>query len=109
MVMTPKRRFALDYAPIVTDHLRAIEPKYYALIRKTIEDQLQFEPDVQTRNRKPLKRPVDFGAQWELRLGSENVFRVFYKIDHENLKVNILAIGEKRGARLIIGGEEVRL
>jgi len=70
---------------------------------------LQFEPDVQARNRKPLKRPVDFGAQWELRLGPENGFRVFYKIDHENLKVNILAISEKRGARLIIGGEEVRL
>jgi mRNA-degrading endonuclease RelE of RelBE toxin-antitoxin system len=107
--MTPKRRFALEYAPIVKDHLRTIEAKYYALIRKTIEDQLQFEPDVQTRNRKPLKRPVDFGAQWELRLGPENGFRVFYKIDHENLKVNILAIGEKRGARLIMGGEEVRL
>ena len=107
--MVSKRRFALEYAPLVKDHLRTIAPKYYALIRKTIEDQLQFEPDVQTRNRKPLKRPVDFGAQWELRLGPDNIFRVFYKIDHENLKVSILAIGEKRGARLIIGGEEVRL
>ena len=107
--MVSKRRFVVEYAPLVKDHLRAIAPKYYALIRQTIEDQLQFEPNVQTRNRKPLKRPVDFGAQWELRLGPENCFRVFYKIDHENLKVNILAIGEKRGARLIIGGEEVRL
>ncbi len=107
--MTPKRRFVLEYAPIVKDHLRTIAPKYYALIRETIEDQLQFEPNVQTRNRKPLKRPVDFGAQWELRLGPDNSFRVFYKIDRENLKVNILAIGEKRGTRLIMGGEEVRL
>jgi mRNA-degrading endonuclease RelE of RelBE toxin-antitoxin system len=107
--MTPKRRFALEYAPIVKDHLRTIEAKHYALIRKTIEDQLLFEPAIQTRNRKPLKRPVDLGAQWELRLGPDNAFCVFYKVDHENLKVNILAIGEKRGARLIIGGEEVRL
>lgn len=109
MVMTPKRRFELEYAPIVKDQLRAIDPKYYALIRKTIEDQLQFEPYIQTRNRKPLKRPVDFGAQWELRLGPDNRFRVFYKINHENLVVNVLAIGEKRGERLIIGGEVIRL
>lgn len=109
MVMTPKRHFDLVYAPIFKDHLRVIEPKYYALIRKTIEDQLQFEPDVQTRNRKPLKRPVDFGAQWELRLGPDNSLRVFYKIDHENMKVNILAIGEKHSERLIIGGEVIRL
>jgi mRNA-degrading endonuclease RelE of RelBE toxin-antitoxin system len=107
--MVPKRRFEIEYAPIVRDQLRAIEPKYYALIRKTIEDQLQFEPDVQTQNRKPLKRPVDFGAQWELRLGPENALRVFYKIDRENLKVDILVIGEKRGERLLIGGEVVRL
>ncbi len=109
MVMVLRRRFGLEYAPIVKDHLRAIDPKYYALIRKTIEDQLPFEPDVQTRNRKPLKRPVDFGAQWELRLGPDNRFRVFYKINHKSLKVNVLAIGEKRGARLIIGGEVIRL
>ncbi len=109
VVMVAKRHFDLEYAPIVKDHLRTIEPKYYALIRRVIEEQLQFEPDIQTQNRKPLKRPVDFGAQWELRLGPGSDFRVFYKIDYENLRVNILAIGEKRGARLMIGGEEVRL
>ena len=107
--MTPQRRFELEYAPIVRSHLQAIETKYYSLIRKTIEEQLPFEPDVETKNRKTLKRPVDFGAQWELRFGPDNRFRVFYKINYETMHVNILAIGEKRGDRLIIGGEAVRL
>ena len=107
--MTKQRRFDLEYAPIVRGHLQAIDPKYYSLIRKTLEQQLQFEPDVKTQNREPLKRPVDFGAQWELRLGLDNQFRVFYKINHEMKRVIILAIGEKRGDRLIIGGEVVRL
>ena len=107
--MIKQRRFELEYAPMVRSHLQAIDPKYYSLIRETLEQQLQFEPDVKTQNRKPLKRPVDFGAQWELRLGLDNRFRVFYKVNHELKRVTVLAIGEKRGDRLIIGGEGVRL
>ena len=107
--MAPRRHFELEYAPIVRSHLRAIEPKDYSLIRKTIEEQLLFEPDIETTNRKRLKRSVDFGAQWELRLGPDNRFRVFYTIDHQLRQVHILAIGEKRGARLMLGGEVVRL
>ncbi len=105
--MTPKRRFDIIYAPITKDHLHAIERKYYSLIRKTTEAQLRFEPDVSTRNRKPLTRPVVFEAEWELRFGPNNRFRVFYDISHEYNQVTILAIGIKRGNRLFIGGEEV--
>jgi hypothetical protein len=45
----------------------AIDAKYYMLIRSTIEARLAFEPDVETRNRKPLKRPVTFEATAEAR------------------------------------------
>jgi hypothetical protein len=62
-------------------HLKTIERKYHSLIRTTIENELQFEPDVETRNRKPLKRPVTFEAEWELRFGPDNRFRVFYGIN----------------------------
>jgi hypothetical protein len=97
------------YAPITRTHLRAIEAKYYALIRATIEERLAHEPDVPTRNRKPLKRPVFFEATWELRFGAGNRFRVFYDIDQTQRVVAILAIGIKRGNRLLIGGEEIHL
>ena len=107
--MTPKRRFNIIYAPITKDHLRAIERKYYSLIRRTTATQLQFEPDVTTRNRKPLTRPVVFEGEWELRFGPNNRFRVFYDINHEHKEVIILAIGVKIGNRLFLGGEEVEL
>lgn len=107
--MTSKRRFNLVYASLVREHLRTIERKYYSLIRSIIETQLQFEPDVETKNRKPLKRPAAFETEWELRLGPNNRFRVFYEVDQEQGEVYILAIGVKRGNRLFIGGEEVEL
>jgi mRNA-degrading endonuclease RelE of RelBE toxin-antitoxin system len=106
---TPQRHFDLVYAPEVKQHLRTIERTFYSLISNTIEAQLQFEPDVETRNRKPLKRPVDFEATWEIRFGPDNRFRVFYDIDQEHREVHVLAIGVKRGNRLYIGGKEVEL
>ncbi len=109
VTMAPRQRFDLIYAPLTKLHLKPIERKYYSLIRTTIEDELQFEPDVETRNRKPLKRPVTFEAEWELRFGPDNRFRVFYDINIESHEVHILAIGVKEGNRLFIGGEEVKI
>ena len=107
--MSPRQKFVLIYALLTKLHLKTIERKYYSLIRATIEDELQFEPDVETRNRKPLKRPVIFEAEWELRFGPDNKFRVFYDINIESHEVYILAIGVKEGNRLFIGGKEVKL
>lgn len=107
--MNAKKRFNLIYAPQVKTHLQTIERNYHSLIRRTIETQLQFEPNVETRNRKPLKRPAELGADWELRFGPDNRLRVFYAVERENLQVSILAIGIKQGNLLFIGGEEVNL
>src|SRR6266545_1445929 len=52
------RRFTIVYAPLTKQHLRAIEAKYYSLIRDIVDEQLSFEPTTETRNRKPLN------AQW---------------------------------------------
>jgi hypothetical protein len=70
---------------------------------------IRFEPDAETTNRKPLRRPALFEAQWELRCGLDNRFRVFYEIDRESRKIYLLAIGVKERNRLLIGGEEVEL
>ncbi len=105
--MTLRRRYTIIYDPEVKQHLKAIERRHYSLIRTAIENQLQFEPDVETRNRKPLTRPVEFEAGWELRCGPDNRFRVFYQVDVEQREVYILAIGVKVGNRVWIGGEEV--
>lgn len=104
----PTRQFELIYAPIVKSHLKTIEPKYYPLIRGTIAEQLSVEPESETRNRKPLKRP-SLGATWELRFGPINRFRVLYKVNLGNRQVTILAIGVKEAELLRIGGEEIKL
>jgi mRNA-degrading endonuclease RelE of RelBE toxin-antitoxin system len=104
--MTQKEPFKLIYAPLVKDHLKVIESKYYSLIRRSIEKQLRFEPDVETRNRKPLKRTIEFEPEWEIRFGPNNRFRVYYEVNRENHQVNILGIGEKKGSQLFIGGKE---
>jgi mRNA-degrading endonuclease RelE of RelBE toxin-antitoxin system len=107
VTMMPKRSLTLIYAPLVRKHLWAIDSKYYSLIRREIEAQLLFEPDVETRNRKPLKRTIAFEATWEIRFGPGNRFRVFYKVERKKSLVNILAIGEKRGSQLFVGGKEI--
>jgi hypothetical protein len=41
--------FSLVYAPVVHEHLAAIDPKYDSVIREKTEQQLTYEPDGETR------------------------------------------------------------
>lgn len=107
--MARRRPFVLIYDSEVRDHLQAIRPEHHGVIRMAIEEQLRHEPDRESRNRKPLQRPLEFGGTWELRLGPENRFRVFCAVDHEHREVQIPAIGTKERNRLTIGREEIEL
>jgi hypothetical protein len=107
--MATAQPFKIIYATQVKDHLKFIERKYHSLIRETIENQLRFEPDVETRNRKPVEQPTTVEADWELRFGPNNRFRAFYAINVGQREVYIVAIGVKQGNKLFIGGEEVEL
>ncbi len=104
--MTKLPRFALVFAPEVVEHLRAIEHKHHNLIQTTIDEQLAFTPEKETKKRKLLEQPAPFGATWELRFGPANRFRVFYEVDIQSQSVQILAIGIKERNRLFIGREE---
>lgn len=107
--MAARKTFNLFYASAVKEHLRAIEPKYYSLIRQKIEEQLFYEPDVETENRKMLIVPNVIEATWEIRFGPNNRYRVFYAVDRTAQEVHILAIGVKVGDSLRIGREEIEL
>lgn len=66
-----------------------------------IEVHLRYQPAVGTRKIKSLRpNPV---AGWELRLVD---FRVLYDVDEARRTVTVQAIGEKRGNRLLIQGQE---
>jgi len=107
--MPRRRRHRLIYDDEVIAHLRAIDRKLHSVIRDTIEQQLRQAPSVETRNRKPLLRPSSLSPAWELRLGPQNRVRVFYRVDDRSREVSILAIGEKRGVKLSVGGKEFKL
>jgi mRNA-degrading endonuclease RelE of RelBE toxin-antitoxin system len=105
--MAPQAPFSLIYAPQTREHLRAIDRKYYSLIRSTIEERLAHEPMSENRNRKPLRRTAFEAATWELRFGPDNMFRVFYDVVVPEREVHILAIGIKLRETLHVGGEEI--
>ena len=107
--MNKAKRFRIVYHSRLKSHLSAIDRKYHSLIRQTIDAQLNYEPEVETRNRKPVIQPFPFDATWEIRFGPQNCFRVFYEVENIEYVVSVLAIGEKKGNRLLIGGEEVGL
>ena len=107
--MARKRPYGISYDQATKKQLRAIDKKHHSVIRAEIEEQLQFEPGKETRNRKPLRQPAPFEASWEIRFGPANCFRVLYGIDEELREVQIQAIGVKDGNRLLVAGEEVEL
>jgi mRNA-degrading endonuclease RelE of RelBE toxin-antitoxin system len=71
----------------------------------TVETQLQYQPNVENRNRKPMRpNPV---APWELRIGN---LRVYYDIEDEPEQVvYIRAVGIKERNNVRIGKERIRL
>jgi mRNA-degrading endonuclease RelE of RelBE toxin-antitoxin system len=103
--MPERIEYSLVYTVSFKRHMKLLEAKYHSLVRETLEKQLQYEPQVKTRNRKPLTKPMAFQAEWELRFGPKNRFRVLYAVKDE--EVILLAFGEKRGNRLFIEGAEV--
>jgi hypothetical protein len=104
--MPSPTQYLLVYTASFKRQLKLVDAKYHSLIRETLEKQLQYQPKVKTRNRKPLQKPVAFKAEWELRFGPRNRFRAFYAVEDE--EVILLALGEKKGNRLFIEDEEVK-
>ena len=104
-----KRRYDIIFSPEVSDHLNAIDAKFHSLILEKIDEQLQHEPNVETRNRKRLRAPAAYSAEWEIRLGPQNRFRVLYDVGEDEFQVHVLAVGEKVKNRLLVGGEEIEL
>ena len=106
--MVAGSRFQLVFAPEAVKHLDAIAHKHHRVLEQAILQQLSHEPNVETRNRKPLEQPAPFQAAWELRCGPQSIFRVFYEIDASARTVNILAIGVKLRNHLRFGRQEFR-
>ena len=97
--------YTIEFAESVKAQLQSLTAAERAKIFDSIERHLTHEPFIETKNRKPLRpNPV---APWELRLGA---LRVFYDVvsDDPNV-VRILAVGKKKGSKLIIEDKVIEL
>jgi hypothetical protein len=65
-----------------------------------------WPPGHPSLGRRPIRRNA---AEWEFRFGPDNRFRILYEIQEAEHEVHVLAIGEKEGNRLFIGGEDIGL
>lgn len=97
--------YRIEYSPLTEEHLRVLTARQRAMVFDAVDEQLEHEPDVETRNRKPM-RPNPL-APWELRIGE---LRVYYEIEEDPERVvMIVAVGVKDRNRVLIGGKEIEL
>ena len=97
--------YVIEYSPEAEDHMRWLTARQQKIVLDTVDRQLVNQPNVETRNRKPMRpNPV---APWELRIGN---LRVYYEVnDAPESTVVVLAVGIKDRDRVRIGGETVKL
>ena len=97
MVMAKKPPFALVYAHEVKHYLQVVETKYYSLIESEIRTQLLHEPDVETRNRKPLKRRFHSGPTGSFVWGRTIASGFFIKSTWSRANCACWQLGPKSG------------
>ncbi|MCX7049512.1 MAG: type II toxin-antitoxin system RelE/ParE family toxin [Candidatus Sumerlaeota bacterium] len=97
--------FEIEYSPDAEDHLRALTARERAIVLDEVDSQLIYQPDVETKNRKPMRlNPI---APWELRIGN---LRVYYDLIYgPTEKVLVRAIGVKIRNNIRIGREDIQL
>ena len=98
-------KYRIEYSPDTEEHLRALTTRQQVTVFDTVERQLQYQPSIETRNRKPM-RPNPL-APWELRFGN---LRVYYDIeDDPEPVVYIRVVGIKNRNEVTIGNEVITL
>ena len=96
--------FTIDLSDDALEELRYFRKRDSTIIFDEIEQRLTYQPNVETRNRKPLRSHLL--GEWELRVDK---FRVFYDIDTEHETVLVKAVGVKIGNKLFMRGKEFPL
>jgi len=88
--------FEIEYADTVIEDLNALRAYERRIILDALDDQLRFEPTVQTQDRKilvGLSPPWEYVEPlWELRIGE---YRVFYDVEEAVMKVFVRAVRRK--------------
>jgi mRNA-degrading endonuclease RelE of RelBE toxin-antitoxin system len=88
--------FEIIFAEGVAEDLEALTAYYRSIVLDRIDEQLIYQPTIETRAKKKvigLRPPWHYEEPiWELRVGE---FRVFSDVDEPNLRVTVRAIRRK--------------
>jgi mRNA-degrading endonuclease RelE of RelBE toxin-antitoxin system len=94
--------WAVELAESVIEDLRWFGRRTARVLLREAMNQLAENPLAETRNMKALRpNPV---AERELRLFGK--YRVLFNVDSSRAAVVLIAVGEKRGEKLIVRGKE---
>ncbi len=93
--------YDIEFSDTANQDLKWFKKHEQNIILDGIAENLRYEPNIETRNRKPMDpNPI---AEWELRIDK---FRVLYNIEQTVKIVSIEAIGVKIGSDFVIRGEK---
>jgi mRNA-degrading endonuclease RelE of RelBE toxin-antitoxin system len=95
-------KYRIEYSPETEDHFQYLSKRQQVLVLNAIEKQLQFQPNIETRNRKPM-RPNPL-APWELRIGALRIYYDFEDTPERIVLVRAIGIKERNNVRI---GKEV--
>jgi mRNA-degrading endonuclease RelE of RelBE toxin-antitoxin system len=90
----------IEFTPEAIEDLKSFRKFEQQTIISGIDNQLRYEPTVETRNLFRM-RPNDV-AEWELRIGK---YRVFYNVENDVQIVSIEVVGFKIGNQLFVRGK----
>lgn len=97
-------KFRIDIGKSAFEDLQWFKKHERVLILDAIDQQLLYEPAVETRNRKSLRDNIM--SRWELRIDK---YRVFYNVNEIDGVVAITAVGYKEHGILFIREKEVKI
>jgi mRNA-degrading endonuclease RelE of RelBE toxin-antitoxin system len=95
--------YRIEYRHDARLQVQALPKHQQVMLLGKIREQLTSQPQVQTRNRKPLESSA-LGS-WELRAGD---LRAYYDVIEEERVVRILTVGVKMRDLVLIDGKLVR-
>jgi mRNA-degrading endonuclease RelE of RelBE toxin-antitoxin system len=94
--------WTVEVKEVAVEHLQWFGKKAGRKVLKEALAQLEQDPLAETKNMKTLSpNPI---AQRELRLFGK--YRVLFSVDEKDRLVTVILVGEKRGNRLLVVGEE---
>jgi mRNA-degrading endonuclease RelE of RelBE toxin-antitoxin system len=89
--------FDIEFTDLARDELKVMRRYDQQRILDEVETQLMYEPNVETRNRKPLinaSAPFEHVPPlWELRIGE---FRAYYDVREADSKVHVRSVRHKK-------------